>query len=80
MISLSSLSNVVTNIYSKKSIQAAGGYAKVSTIYDSISGCSPTVAVGWNNYSEIVMDYNNARDVRYVTESDDFYLVKEITI
>lgn len=63
VIGLASLSNVVTNIYSKKSIKAAGGYAKVSTIYDSISGSSPTVAVGWDNYSQIVMNDYTARDV-----------------
>lgn len=49
----------------RSSIEAAGNHAKVSNVYDSISGTCSTVAIGWDSYSTVTLNRSDAYDVHF---------------
>ena len=52
------------SIHSSESITNAHGFAKVVTIYDSISDTDASVASGWEDHTTIILRDTSARDYR----------------
>lgn len=58
--------NFAMNMMARNSINQAGGYARISTVYDSISGGSSTTIVGWESYPTATLNRDDAYNVTFV--------------
>lgn len=54
---------LIEDIYSRESIRKAGGYGRVGVVYDSISGVTSTVVVGWETYPMVTLNCDSAYNI-----------------
>ena len=47
----------------KTQVDAAGGYIRIATVYDSISGKTSQVAAAWDTYSKVTLNNSKAYEV-----------------
>ena len=60
-----SIGDAGQTVASRLSIDAADGYGKVSVAYDSISGAESEVAVGWDTYPTVTLNWSSAYDISF---------------
>ena len=65
LLAAAGLASAYQDYYARKSVEEAGGYARCSVIYDSISGGTSTVISGWDTRPYAELDYSSAYDVRF---------------
>lgn len=65
LVSGLSLLGIIEDIAIRTSIDNAGGYARVSVVYDSISCTTSTVTIGWDTHPTIFLVRGDAYDIEF---------------
>lgn len=64
--SILSYTDFAMNMMARNSINQAGGYARISTVYDSISESGSTIITGWDSYPVATLNRDDAYNVTFV--------------
>lgn len=65
LISLMGAVSIGERALARSSIDNAGGYGKLASVYDSISGTSTSVIVGWDNYPTVSLNNSSAYNIHF---------------
>lgn len=59
------IAQAIQDLAVREHVRAAGGYGRLSVVYDSISGGESVVLLGWNDHPTITLDWDGAYNISF---------------
>lgn len=59
------IAQAAQDLASRKSVESAGGYGRLSVVYDSISGGESVVLLGWSDHPTVTLDWDGAYNISF---------------
>lgn len=65
LFAIISVAPAAENLTYRENVRAAGGYGRLSVVYDSISGGESVVLLGWNDHPTVTLDWDGAYNISF---------------